>query len=633
MNIGGRNWDRKLRDEERRLTKLLDELSAKTDLRLDSAGLPLIPSAPSVHASTQTDVHLEYADEEDSIVPYTATLSYHGSSAAAPWDKLVFEQMHHDLSQQIAQRDQEIEGLKQRIEEYEDTVLRLLQWKNSMANHVALLLHSHHRVTSSHQRQQAASAAPSAPPPPPPPAGKGGGAQPQSQMQQQRLLRLHDRILQIATEDVAVPPFCAHLVQAPLRLAQKTASDTERRQKLDRFSNYYHDYDLVAPRAAPAHDKAAAAAGAGGGHRGVRVLHASEDEICGYTFDLLLRLQATVPEFRDVPDRAAGGQSRDVASSVTLRHFLLILLALEAFDDAFSLADAVDAFQHVAHRHGAPSLSRGTPPRPPPPPPPTGSPPPMASPPAAPSVASAPDDEEPGARRMNYLEFVQALELCAATRGKTLLKTSRAAASSAASTAAALQGVGAFIHSWAARLDRFVADFDFFQRVAAACYPATHPVVVRVLATHQALLVPQALRHMNYGVVRPQKAANLSSVQAVGLGTTGFEVFCINHDVVPQLLPSSAVRRVAQFGASLFSSQRSHAFVLSAVVLLAQYLADLRHLPDAPGSGSGVAATSPKRAPAAAAARADRAQSQQQQALQLLPIVEDVLARVLRNIE
>eukprot|EP01042_Synura_sphagnicola_P024324 gene24324-31128_t len=54
-------------------------------------------------------------------------------------------------------------------------------------------------------------------------------------------------------------------------------------------------------------------------------------------------------------------------------------------------------------------------------------------------------------------------------------------------------GVGAFINSWAARLDRFVADFDFFQRVAAACYPATHPVVVRVLTTHQALLVPQAL--------------------------------------------------------------------------------------------------------------------------------------------
>lgn len=620
MNIGGRNWDRKLRDEERRLTKLLDELSVKTDLRLDSAGLPLIPSAPSVHASTQTEAYLDYADEEDTVAPYAAT-SYHANSAAAPWDKLVFEQMHHDLSQQIVQRDEEIESLKKRIEEYEDTVVRLLQWKNSMANHVALLLHSHHRVTSSHQRQHAASAAPGVVPPPPP--GKSGGAQ--SQTQQQRLLRLHDRILQIATEDVAVPPLCAHLTQAPLKLAQKTTSDAERRQKLDRFSNYYHDYDLVAPRAATGHDKVvagAAAAGSVGGHRGVRVLHASEDEICGYTFDLLLRLQATVAEFRDVPERAAGGQSRDVASSVTQRHFLLILLALEAFDDAFSLADAVDAFQHVAHRHGAPPVSRGAPPQPP-----------AGSPSAASSVASAQDDEEHGARRMNYLEFVQALELCASSRSKTLLKTSRAAASSAASAAATLQGVGAFIHSWAARLDRFVADFDFFQRVAAACYLATHPVIVRVLTTHQALLVPQALRHMNYGVVRPQKTGNLSSVQAVGLGTTGFEVFCINHDVVPQLLPSSAVRRVAQFGATLFSSQRSHAFVLSAVVLLAQYLADLRHLPDAPVAGT--TAASPKRTAGASAGgvRIDRAQSQQQQALQLLPIVEDVLARVLRNID
>lgn len=622
MNIGGRNWDRKLRDEERRLTKLLDELSAKTDLRLDSAGLPLIPSAPSVHASTQTEAYPDYADEEDTVAPY-ATASHHSNGAAAPWDKLVFEQMHHDLSQQLAQRDEEIESLKKHIEEYEDAVVRLLQWKNSMANHVALLLHSHHRVTSSHQRQHAASAAPGAVPPAP--SGKSGSAQPQpqSQTQQQRLLRLHDRILQIATEDVAVPPPCAHLAQAPLKLAQKTTSDAERRQKLDRFSNYYHDYDLVAPRAAAGHDKAAAgaaAAGSVGGHRGVRVLLASEDEICGYTFDLLLRLQATVAEFRDVPERAAGGQSRDVASSVTLRHFLLILLALEAFDDAFSLADAVDAFQHVAHRHGAPPLSRGTPPQPP-----------AGSPSAASSVASAQDDEEHGARRMNYLEFVQALELSASSRSKTLLKTSRAAASSAASAAAALQGVGAFINSWAARLDRFVADFDFFQRVAAACYPATHPVVVRVLTTHQALLVPQALRHMNYGVVRPQKTANLSAAQAVGLGATGFEVFCINHDVVPQLLPSSAVRRVAQFGATLFSSQRSHAFVLSAVVLLAQYLADLRHLPDAPLSGT--AAASPKRTPGAGGARIDRAQSQQQQALQLLPIVEDVLARVLRNVD
>jgi hypothetical protein len=181
-----------------------------------------------------------------------------------------------------------------------------------------------------------------------------------------------------------------------------------------------------------------------------------------------------------------------------------------------------------------------------------------------------------------------------------------------------LQGIQGFIHSWASRLDRFVGDFEFFQRVAAACYPVTHAIVVQILSANERTVLPQAIRHMHYRVVSPHKAPGLSSAQAVGLGTTGFEVFCINHDLVPQLLPSSAVRRIVQNVQVLYpnTSQSSHSVIFVLLLMMAQYFSEVRILDKI---SSTTTATGPK---------SDRAHTQLQQTILLVPILEDFFVRI-----
>lgn len=83
---------------------------------------------------------------------------------------------------------------------------------------------------------------------------------------------------------------------------------------------------------------------------------------------------------------------------------------------------------------------------------------------------------------------------------------------------------------------------------------------------------------MNYAIVEAQALAKHNQINTSTL--QGFDVFCLNHNLTPALLPVTACRRIAQHLQRLYvhSHAASATFCLAALGMLAQYVLGLRDL-------------------------------------------------------
>lgn len=478
--MNSRTWDRKLRDEERKLTKILEELSIKSDIKLDQAGFPIFPSSTvqqvSVAVQTQSDDDYDYnkIDEELELFKATnRTASAPVSTAAVQWDDILLEQVHNDFNMKLQAKDQIITELSQQVSELQQTVLQLIQWKNSTSNHASLLLFDFQQHFLQHQSQKVnkshnASVSPKT------------GASVVPVQYQERLQRLHQRLLQLLQDKLPLPAFCDTLqLEAPAMVAKLT--EAQRKHRLDRFSTFHHDYDMILSNKSATedgtHHNHLAAAVFASNHannnlRGIKVLRARDEDVCGYLFDLLLKLQTQHKDFRE----AVQGNPLQASSSIGCRLFLSALLSLETIDDHLPLQEAIDIFHQTALKRFLDSQTAETHPE---------------------QVAQQNTYHAASASRIVYVDFVHALELCAAAKAKSKLRqpsvgisvktspkvsrfgTQNVSSPSSSSTSTTHdRGLGGFIHSWAGKLERFVSDFDFFKRNISAVYEITHPVLV-----------------------------------------------------------------------------------------------------------------------------------------------------------
>lgn len=80
-------------------------------------------------------------------------------------------------------------------------------------------------------------------------------------------------------------------------------------------------------------------------------------------------------------------------------------------------------------------------------------------------------------------------------------------------------------------------------------------------------------RSKNYGTIKPERRARLPPTQALtATNATGFEVFAINHGLVPELIATSAVRRISQFSRGLLNNEQGTSYCLLSFLLVAQYI-------------------------------------------------------------
>ncbi len=153
--------DRKLLEEEKKISKILEQVCLKADIKLDSQGFPIgLSNHPfnsvSTHTtSTQTDsslaihtplttsgklfIHSEF-DEESHDDQSLSTHSHTQSNRT--WEAIVIEQLSKENEYILETKEAEVESLKQQIIELEENLLQIIKWRNSTVNQSLYLITS-----------------------------------------------------------------------------------------------------------------------------------------------------------------------------------------------------------------------------------------------------------------------------------------------------------------------------------------------------------------------------------------------------------------------------------------------------------------------------------------------------------
>lgn len=151
-----RALDRKLRDEEKKLSRLLEAICLKSDVRIDHQGFPIASSSdispfPSSGQIRTIGVQVnkdELADsDEDEAFYRRFDPSQHSLER---WDSIVNEQLKNDQRSQMLKMKAMLKKAHNKITELHAIILKLMQWKNSTANHVTLFLDTFQHKTKKH---------------------------------------------------------------------------------------------------------------------------------------------------------------------------------------------------------------------------------------------------------------------------------------------------------------------------------------------------------------------------------------------------------------------------------------------------------------------------------------------------
>jgi hypothetical protein len=173
--------DRKLHEEEKKISKLLEQVCIKADIKLDSQGFPLglgsISSKDVSHQTTgtQTDKPLShfgsgslslserlFASTEDEfdkeLLPDIAhDLNDHQSVQSVKsqhsnygWDGMLIEQLSKENESLLQLREKEMKEAEVKINELEQNLLEMIKWRNSVMNQSLYLITSFEgKLTSS----------------------------------------------------------------------------------------------------------------------------------------------------------------------------------------------------------------------------------------------------------------------------------------------------------------------------------------------------------------------------------------------------------------------------------------------------------------------------------------------------
>jgi hypothetical protein len=164
--------DRKLHEEEKKISKLLEQVCIKADIKLDSQGFPLglgsINSKDVSHQTTgtQTDKPLSHfgsgslslserlfastEDEFDKELPEIAhDLNDHQSVQSVKsqhsnygWDGMLIEQLSKENESLLQLREKEMKETEAKINELEQNLLEMIKWRNSVMNQSLYLITS-----------------------------------------------------------------------------------------------------------------------------------------------------------------------------------------------------------------------------------------------------------------------------------------------------------------------------------------------------------------------------------------------------------------------------------------------------------------------------------------------------------
>ena len=163
-------FDRKLLEEEKKISKILEQVCLKADIKLDSQGFPIgLNHHPFNHpltanAEVQTDPqphfigagsgqlsneirdylnshhHLRGNDLEDGSLDQS---QFENSvSSSKNWEEMLIEQLAKENEYIILTKDAEIAQLKADLQEMEENLIRLIKWRNSTVNYSSYLLSS-----------------------------------------------------------------------------------------------------------------------------------------------------------------------------------------------------------------------------------------------------------------------------------------------------------------------------------------------------------------------------------------------------------------------------------------------------------------------------------------------------------
>lgn len=368
--MSGKNWDRRLRDEERKLSKLLESICAKSDIKLDANGLPLLPNAQQspttskVTTSTQTEHHIHTSHiplpikEEFDEAFLTAT--GFSQQQDASFENVVFAQLRNDFEANLHAKDSQLQAAEERIRSLESSLIETIKWRNSTCNHLSLLLQTFNQtnhVQPSTKRSNKANVIFV------------------STQQQDKLVKLHHRMQELfEAKSIPVPPHLQPLLFSDdeFRRPKAKLPSEQSQQQIDRFSTFHHDYDLVSPAARLAN---ATNSSSTEDYNKLRILAAQEEELCGLFFDLLTRIQVGSADYREInsSSRSPTNNNNHVAfqtssssafnfnslnitnntgeqlHSIGPRLFLTGLIALEVIDDVIDLHRAMDIFRQCTN--------------------------------------------------------------------------------------------------------------------------------------------------------------------------------------------------------------------------------------------------------------------------------------------
>lgn len=386
--MSAKNWDRRLRDEERKLSKLLDSICAKSDIKLDANGLPLLASSKQssvtskVTTFTQTEhqIHTSHillpAEDEFDEALSTAIGSEYSQQRPnnnASFENVVFEQLRNDYEADLLAKDNQLQFAENRIQSLESALIETIKWRNSTCNHLSILLQTFNQTNHVQPSQKQSNKA---------------NIIFVSAQQQDKLVKLHHRMQELF-EAKSMPAVPGHLQpfvfsDDEFQRPRVNIGKEQNQQQIDHFNTFHRDYDLVTP-VAPLHSAAAnnttggnysSSTGTGTGtedYNKLSVLAAQEEELCGLFFDLLTRIQVGSADYREMNNNNFNNyssfsstnnnnaltnktafnfnslnvvnSSAEQLHSIGLRLFLTGLIALEVIDDVIDLRRAMEIFR------------------------------------------------------------------------------------------------------------------------------------------------------------------------------------------------------------------------------------------------------------------------------------------------
>lgn len=144
------SFDRKLLEEEKKLSKLLEKLSHKNDIKIGSNNND--SSLTRLFSETKQESKGIQVTEDEIFLNMEGVLAFSEQEQNSFWETEIINQLENDEITKSLHLKEELEDTKNKLLIYENSIMELMKWKNSRRNQMALLLQSlETKLTLSHQ--------------------------------------------------------------------------------------------------------------------------------------------------------------------------------------------------------------------------------------------------------------------------------------------------------------------------------------------------------------------------------------------------------------------------------------------------------------------------------------------------